>query len=108
MIISDLLNALFKTRENQAAQQELTELRGKLTALDKSQARIEFDLNGMILDANEHFLTAMGYSLLEIKGKHHSIFVPSGYKDSEEYQAFWRQLRHGEFVSGEFKLAFLH
>lgn len=103
MIISDLLNALFKTRENQAAQQELTELRGKLTALDKSQARIEFDLNGMILDANEHFLAAMGYSLLEIKGKHHSIFVPSGYKDSEEYQAFWKQLRHGEFVSGEFK-----
>lgn len=74
----------------------------KLDAIDRSQAVIEFDTSGHILTANDNFLKAMGYHLEEIKGKHHSLFVNSTYKDSPEYQQFWQDLRSGKFQSGEF------
>lgn len=76
---------------------------GQITAINKSQAVIEFDLEGQILDANENFLAAMGYSLSEIKGQHHSMFVDPAYKLSAEYAAFWQSLRSGEHSEGEFK-----
>jgi methyl-accepting chemotaxis protein len=75
----------------------------KLAALDRSQATIEFDLKGNILTANRNFLDAMGYDLDEIKGKHHSMFVDPGYRDSAEYKAFWDKLRAGEYQAAEYK-----
>ncbi|MEM9828731.1 MAG: PAS domain-containing methyl-accepting chemotaxis protein [Planctomycetota bacterium] len=75
----------------------------KMSAIDKSQAIIEFDLDGNILDANENFVTAIGYSLSEIKGKHHSLFVDAETVSSREYQEFWDSLRRGEFRSGDYR-----
>ncbi|MFM9889397.1 MAG: PAS domain S-box protein [Rickettsiales bacterium] len=68
-----------------------------LTALDKSQAVIEFDLNGIILNANDNFLNAMGYTLAEVKGKHHRMFAEPAYAQSSEYADFWAKLGHGEY-----------
>lgn len=79
------------------------ELLAKLQALDKSQAVIEFDLDGTILTANENFLRAVGYTLQEIQGKHHSIFVCDLDRTSTEYRKFWEDLNRGQFQSGEFK-----
>ena len=77
--------------------------KGKIEAIEKSSAVIEFDLTGYILNANTNFLTTMGYHLDEIKGEHHSIFVDSEYARSEEYKDFWARLRNGEFTTAEFQ-----
>ncbi len=82
---------------------ETANYEGQLAAINKSQAVIEFDMEGMILTANKNFLDLMGYSLSEIKGVHHSIFVDKDYKESSEYKAFWEKLNHGEFETAEFK-----
>ncbi|NIY74911.1 PAS domain S-box protein [Thalassospira sp. HF15] len=76
---------------------------GTLQAIDRSQAVIEFDLDGTILTANANFLNALGYELKEIVGKHHSMFVESDYAKSAEYSAFWEKLRQGEFQAAQFK-----
>lgn len=76
---------------------------GQIEAINKSQAVIEFDIDGNILSANENFLNTLGYTLPEIQGKHHSMFVESGYKASAEYANFWSQLKQGQYFSGEFK-----
>ena len=76
---------------------------GKLGAIDRSQAIIEFDMEGKILTANENFLKLTGYYLDEIKGRHHRMFVDSAEVASPEYQAFWERLARGEFESGEYK-----
>ena len=75
---------------------------GQLAALQRSQAVIEFDMSGTILDANENFLTAVGYALDEIKGRHHSIFVPPDQRESQAYKQFWIDLGRGEFSSGQY------
>ena len=72
-------------------------------AIDKSQAVIEFDVDGTIRKANDNFLSAVGYSLTEIQGKHHRIFCEEAYTRTREYQEFWEDLRHGKFQSGRFK-----
>ena len=74
-----------------------------LAAIGRSQALIEFAMDGTILTANQNFLTALGYSLEEIKGKKHSMFLPAAQRDSAEYQAFWAQLTRGEPQAAEFK-----
>lgn len=79
------------------------EVQAKVDALDRVQAIIEFELDGTILTANENFCSAMGYSLGEIQGKHHSMFAEPEYAASPEYRAFWDKLRRGEFETGEFK-----
>ena len=71
--------------------------KGQLKAIGKSQAMIEFNLDGTIISANENFLGAMGYSLDEIKGRHHRMFVASDEANSSEYAAFWQKLGRGEF-----------
>lgn len=81
----------------------LNDLLGQMQAINRSQAVIEFDLNGNILKANENFLKTVGYSLAEIQGRHHSMFVDGTYKNSPEYDNFWAGLRRGEFSSGEYK-----
>ncbi|CCD94508.1 putative Methyl-accepting chemotaxis protein with multiple PAS domains [Bradyrhizobium sp. ORS 375] len=76
---------------------------GKIAAIGRVQAVIEFNLDGTIIDANDHFLAAMGYALAEIKGRHHSMFVLPGERDSAAYKEFWASLNRGEFRSGEYK-----
>ncbi|MDR6232545.1 methyl-accepting chemotaxis protein [Pseudomonas psychrotolerans] len=74
-----------------------------LKALRRSTAVIEFNLDGEVLDANERFLQAMGYSLAQIRGKHHRLFCDSAEANSEAYQQFWARLRRGEFIVDRFK-----
>ena len=76
---------------------------GQVAAIGRSQAVIEFDLDGVILSANANFLDAMGYSLEEIRGRHHSLFVQPTERDSAEYRAFWERLRRGEYLAAEFR-----
>ena len=76
---------------------------GLVDAINRSQAVIEFHLDGTIAHANENFLDAMGYSLDEIVGKHHRMFVDPTYASSPEYTEFWNKLRRGEFAAGVFK-----
>lgn len=66
-------------------------------------AVIEFTPSGEILSANANFLTAMDYSLDEIRGRHHRMFAPAGLANREDYRRFWESLGRGEFLSGEFK-----
>jgi methyl-accepting chemotaxis protein len=82
---------------------KLIELEAKFAALDKAQAIIEFKLDGTILTANQNFLSVLGYSLAEIQGQHHSMFVEPAYKNSREYQEFWDNLRAGKFQTAEYK-----
>jgi methyl-accepting chemotaxis protein len=79
------------------------DLAGQIEAIGKSQAVIEFNLDGTILTANDNCLHALGYSLGEIKGKHHSMFVEPADRDGAVYRAFWAALNRGEFQAGEFK-----
>ncbi len=76
---------------------------GQLAAIDKNQATIEFNLDGTIIKANDNFLNAMGYTLGEIKGKHHSMFVDEAYRQSAEYREFWAKLNRGEYQAAEYK-----
>jgi len=77
--------------------------KGILSALDRSTAIISFELDGTIIEANENFLAATGYSLSDIAGNHHKMFCPSELVASREYSTFWTQLNHGEFVQGLFE-----
>jgi methyl-accepting chemotaxis protein len=86
-----------------AQKRKNADYKGQINAIDKSLAVIEFDLDGVIQHANENFCATTGYDLSEIQGQHHSMFVEPNYKMSPEYAAFWRDLKKGEFKSGEFK-----
>jgi methyl-accepting chemotaxis protein len=83
--------------------EEQADLKGQVEAIGKSQAVISFDLDGNILDANANFLAAVGYSLPEIQGKHHSMFVEPGMRTSPDYLEFWRRLKNGEFQTAQYK-----
>jgi methyl-accepting chemotaxis protein len=90
---SDLTRTIEASREHE----------NLIGALVRSTAVIEFDLNGNVLTANDRFLSGMGYSLAQIKGKHHRTFcLPEEY-NSAEYQNFWRRLNAGEYVADRFK-----
>jgi methyl-accepting chemotaxis protein len=92
--------------------QDVTELRkkeelnadytGQIEAIGKAQAVIEFNMDGTIISANENFLNTLGYTLKEIQGQHHSMFVESGYRQSPEYRAFWEKLNRGEYHAGQY------
>jgi methyl-accepting chemotaxis protein len=73
-----------------------------IAAISKAQATIEFNLDGTIVTANDNFLNTLGYSLGEIKGMHHSMFVPIAQRDSVEYRMFWEKLRRGEYDAGQY------
>ncbi len=76
---------------------------GQIAAISKSQAVIEFKMDGTVLSANDNFLTALGYRLEEIQGQHHSMFVEPAYKQSSEYREFWAALNRGEYQAAEYK-----
>jgi methyl-accepting chemotaxis protein len=75
----------------------------QIEAIGRAQAVIEFALDGTILNANRNFLDAMGYTLDEVKGKHHRMFCDPAYRESAEYASFWQTLSRGEFIAAEFK-----
>ena len=76
---------------------------GKLDAISKAQAMIEFNLDGTIVNANENFLKTLGYDLKEIQGKHHRMFCEGNYVNTNEYKLFWEKLNRGEFDAGQYK-----
>ena len=76
---------------------------GKIAAISRAQAIIEFNMDGTIVTANDNFLSAMGYSLAEIQGKHHSMFLTSADRNGAAYREFWAKLNRGEFQAAEYK-----
>ncbi len=76
---------------------------GKIAAIGRSQAVIEFKLDGTIVTANDLFLNVMGYNLAEIEGKHHSMFVDPATRDGAAYREFWASLNRGEYQAAEYK-----
>jgi methyl-accepting chemotaxis protein len=88
-----------KTQE-QALMQDL---RGQVEAIGKSMGVIEFNLDGTIINANANFLAVVGYSLEEIQGRHHRMFVDAAYSNSIEYQQFWDKLERGQYDAGQYK-----
>lgn len=90
-------NVLTRTIETSREHQDL------IKALHRAMAVIEFDTNGIVLTANENFLAGMGYSKKEIVGQHHRIFCEPEEANSAEYEAFWKQLKRGQYVSSRFK-----
>lgn len=83
--------------------QQESETKARLQAIDRAMAVIEFNLDGSIISANQNFLTRMGYTLAELKGKHHRLFCTDSLVNSSEYQDFWRRLNQGEFFHGQFE-----
>ncbi|MFJ2994879.1 methyl-accepting chemotaxis protein [Pandoraea sp. NPDC087047] len=79
------------------------EFEGKVRAMDLAQAVIEFNLDGTVISANDNFLQALGYSLDEIRGKHHRLFCEPDYAASDAYRDFWAKLNRGEFDAGRYK-----
>lgn len=76
---------------------------GQIAAISKAQAVIEFNMDGTVIAANDNFLRALGYTLAEIKGQHHSMFVEERYRQSDAYKEFWNRLRQGEYQAAEYK-----
>lgn len=76
---------------------------GKMAAIDRAQAVIEFTTDGTVVTANKNFLNVLGYSLDEIKGHHHQMFCDPAYVASDEYKTFWSRLAAGEFIADEFR-----
>lgn len=86
------------------AQENLNaDFKGQIASISKSQAVIEFELDGRIRTANQNFLDTLGYRLEEIQGKHHSMFVEPSYRESADYRRFWDELAAGKYQGGEFK-----
>ncbi|WP_331001519.1 methyl-accepting chemotaxis protein [Nitrogeniibacter aestuarii] len=81
---------------------KFADFEGQLAAISKAQAVIEFELDGTIRYANDNFLNAVGYTLDEVRGKHHSIFVDPDHRKSAEYRAFWEKLGRGEYDAGQY------
>ncbi|CAM2851496.1 methyl-accepting chemotaxis protein [Brevundimonas diminuta] len=91
-------------RVKQAADQlRLEELDRRMAAIGRSQAVIEFDLDGTIRDANDNLLQTMGYGLDEIRGQHHRMFMDPAEAATPDYAAFWRELNEGRFVARKFR-----
>ncbi|WP_457492332.1 methyl-accepting chemotaxis protein [Tardiphaga sp. P5_C7] len=88
---------------NRQSKTDLQNALAQATAISRSQAIIEFNLDGTIIKANENFLKALGYALDEIKGKHHGMFVEPAVRESAAYREFWGNLNRGEFQVGQFK-----
>ncbi len=86
-----------------AQKMQAADFAGQLAAINKSQAVIEFSLDGRVLGANENFFATTGYTLEEVRGQHHAMFVEPAYRKSEEYRAFWQKLGRGEYDAGQYR-----
>lgn len=92
-----------KRSDKEKATAHLADLESKMAAIGRSQAMIEFNMDGTIVGANDNFLKAMGYQLTEIVGTHHRQFVDLAEAASPEYAEFWRSLQAGEFAARKFR-----
>jgi PAS domain S-box-containing protein len=92
------IQAAEKEQEDAAAN-----YRGKIEAINRSQMMIEFNMDGTIVSANDHYLRAFGYTADEVAGKDHSIFMKDKERQSAEYQEFWEHLRSGQFQAGQYR-----
>lgn len=88
---------------NQVLHSQQLDLQAINTAINRVQAVIEFELDGTIIHANDNFLRVLGYTLAEVQGKRHAMFVDPEYVKTPAYQQFWERLGRGEFDSGEYK-----
>ncbi len=86
-----------------ASKLKTAEYEGKVKAIHRAQAVIEFTLEGKVIAANDNFLRIFGYDLDEIVGKHHRLFCSPGYAETPEYAEFWQKLARGEYHAAEFK-----
>lgn len=86
-----------------SAKERAIDAQGQIEAINRSSGVIEFALDGTILSANENFLQVVGYSLAEVQGKHHRMFVDPAETGGLEYRMFWDRLRAGEYVGGHFR-----
>ncbi len=78
------------------------DIRNRMNAINQSNSVIEFNTSGNVVYANQNFCNSLGYTLEELKGKHHSIFCPKDYSDSDEYKEFWSKLKNGDYISAQF------
>ena len=105
--ILDLNGEPFKVVKyaTEVTEQKLTnaDFQGQIQAVSKAQAVIEFNLDGTIITANDNFLNVVGYTLEEIKGQHHRMFVEESVRNSPEYRQFWEALNRGEYQTAEYK-----
>ncbi|MCX6106779.1 MAG: PAS domain-containing methyl-accepting chemotaxis protein [Proteobacteria bacterium] len=85
------------------ANKEQEESAAYVAAIKRSQAVIEFTMDGVVLDANENFLKTLGYDITDIRGHYHSMFCDPLFVESEEYKQFWAKLRRGEYDAGEYR-----
>jgi len=102
-----VLASIIDISERKKAQAALSDFKNELenqsNAISRSNAIIEFSLDGTILSANENFLSLFGYSLEELKGQHHRILLEKSFSEMKEYETFWENLRSGKFQRGEFQ-----
>jgi methyl-accepting chemotaxis protein len=94
---------LFRARNASGDRKNEQNLAGIMEAISRSQAVIEFNLDGTIITANENFLAALGYSLDEIQGQHHSMFVDRVEAAGPDYAEFWRTLNRGDFSARKYR-----
>lgn len=99
----DLVKVVKFAIDTTARKHETAAYSSKIAAIGKAMAAIEFEPDGTIVTANQNFLGAVGYSLNEIQGKHHSMFVSEDYAGSASYRKFWQQLAGGQSQAGEFE-----
>lgn len=101
--VDEVEHSSISVEEQEKINEERSVAQAQLEAINSTSGFIEFDTKGNINIANQLFLDAVGYSLDEIQGKHHSMFVESEYANSKEYRRFWNELRKGIPQQGEFK-----
>ncbi len=87
---------------NRTELDRISELEAQMSAVNRTQAVIEFNLDGTVICANSNFLSVLGYTLEEIQGRHHSMFCSKEHASSPEYRLFWERMQRGEFQAGEF------
>ncbi len=95
------ISGFWQYRKEKAEGKIFQEMVSTLNAIYRSQAIIEFNMDGTIITANDKFLEVVGYPLHELKGRHHNIMVEEGYRDSAEYREFWEKLNRGKYIFSE-------
>jgi len=99
------MGTMFGTKRKQAVLDEgarVFDLEARVAAMDRSQAVIEFQLDGSVIKANQNFLATLGYTAAEVEGRHHSLFCTADYTASQEYRNFWKSLNSGEFLANKY------
>ena len=103
VLASVLLLCFLVQRHIKKVMLNVSDFENQIAAINKAQAVIEFTLDGKIVTANDNFLKTLGYTLEEIRGQHHSLFVDPAYRSSPEYRMFWDKLGRGEYDAGQYK-----